>query len=488
MKKILLIILIFLFMYANCLAQTKNNYEDEFEKFRAEALKGFQKFKAENDSVFLSFLSRAWEEFEMFKDKGFSKPKPRKQPVYDSLKPLDFKKSPILIPERRKIPGQLEQKPLTPIKKFSFDPPVDSITDLPSKLHSFYGTSFKMYENKVLLPLAKKGTKAAAVSYFNEASNSKEIEQHLISIQYAAEKMVLNDWGKIKLVQSLANELYKDVKNKVLFTWFTLLRMGYSTRLAYAGNQLFLLCNYDVPVYYVKYFTVRNTKYYVLLFEGQNEPPDRVFTYKGKHKGQVNALSLKLTRLPKLATKAEKRKIKYKYREIEIKLDKNLLDFYTSYPNCDFSTTFNVPLSQIALKSLDSYFNSRLKGLDDYQKAARLMDFVQRGLKYQTDDEQFGCENYLFAEEALFYPYADCEDRVALFAQLIKHYTNLECIGLQYPEHMSMALRFNEQKRGVYYNYKNANYYSADPTYIGAGIGAVMPRFRNVEPGIVEIK
>jgi hypothetical protein len=110
---------------------------------------------------------------------------------------------------------------------------------------------------------------------------------------------------------------------------------------------------------------------------------------------------------------------------------------------------------------------------------------VQTSLKYETDDQQFGEENYLFPEETLFYPYSDCEDRAILFAWLVHSLLNLQVVGLDYPGHVATAVHFNESVKGDGFDYQGKRYVVADPTYINANAGMTMPEFKKYTPNII---
>ena len=128
-----------------------------------------------------------------------------------------------------------------------------------------------------------------------------------------------------------------------------------------------------------------------------------------------------------------------------------------------------------------------MQNVEDELRVNILLDFIQHALSYATDDKQFGYENYLFPEETLHYPSIDCEDRSILLSQLVKHYTGLNCIGLTYPGHVTLAVNFPNSMEGSYVNYEGKRYYICDPTYIGAKPGMLMPEFKNENPEIIEL-
>ena len=463
----------------------KDKFQSDFESFKLSVQKDFETFKSSNDSAFAKFLEETWTEFELFIDKKQGKPKPEIQPKIDTSDLLTIRKLPIIIK-----PIDIE-KEIEEYKPQIKPPIIREITNIQqissSKQIFFYGTKLDFPLIQSSLPQLKANSNSGIASFFHQAADSEEISLYVHDIYDKSNKLKLNGWGTLKLIQTIADELYSDVKDQIVFTWFLLIKTGYKAKVAYVDNEIFLLCNFDVPLYNNKYCEIKSEKFYIVLFGSQKEPNKQFYTYKGKHASQVNKLSLKLNELPLLKTNIISKTIKYKKEEIKIQTNKNLIDFYNTYPNCDLSIYITAPLSAIAINTLNEFFKPKLEGQSDFQKVIILLNFVQNGIKYQIDQEQFGKENYLFAEETLYYPFADCEDRVALLSQLIKHYTGLEYIGLDYPNHLSMAVNIPDAFIGASLKYNNKIYHFCDPTYIGAGIGMVMPELRDVKPVIIDI-
>ena len=116
-----------------------------------------------------------------------------------------------------------------------------------------------------------------------------------------------------------------------------------------------------------------------------------------------------------------------------------------------------------------------------------LLRFVQTAFVYRKDETQFGREKPFFAEETLFYPYSDCEDRSVLFAYLVRDLIGLEVIGLDYPGHISTAVKFSTEIKGDYIESKGKKYIICDPTYINASMGQCIPKYKNVRPDIISV-
>ena len=97
----------------------------------------------------------------------------------------------------------------------------------------------------------------------------------------------------------------------------------------------------------------------------------------------------------------------------------------------------------------------------------------------------WGADRAFFAEETLYYPYADCEDRAVLFSRLVRDIVGLDVVLLYYPGHLAAAVEFNEEVLGDYLLYDKRKYIVCDPTYIGAPVGRTMPNMNNEEAQII---
>ena len=116
-----------------------------------------------------------------------------------------------------------------------------------------------------------------------------------------------------------------------------------------------------------------------------------------------------------------------------------------------------------------------------------MLHFVQNAFEYQTDDVQFGVERPLFADEMLYYPYCDCEDRSIFYSILVRDLLGLDVVLLNYPRHLATAVRFVDEMDGDHIILSGKRYTICDPTYIGANIGEAMPDCRNEKAVIVKI-
>lgn len=98
-------------------------------------------------------------------------------------------------------------------------------------------------------------------------------------------------------------------------------------------------------------------------------------------------------------------------------------------------------------------------------------------MKYKKD--------ILFAEETLFYPYCDCEDRAILFTRLVRDLLGLKTILVYYPGHLASAVCFSENVPGDYVVLNGKRFVVSDPTYIGAPVGMTMPDMDNNAASVI---
>jgi hypothetical protein len=111
--------------------------------------------------------------------------------------------------------------------------------------------------------------------------------------------------------------------------------------------------------------------------------------------------------------------------------------------------------------------------------------FIQSTIDYATDEEQFGKERYLYAEESLYYPKNDCEDRTIFLSFLVKRYTGLDNIALDFPGHVALAVNLPNAGNGNFIHYKGSRYLICDPTYINAKSGMIPDQYKTMKAKIV---
>lgn len=135
----------------------------------------------------------------------------------------------------------------------------------------------------------------------------------------------------------------------------------------------------------------------------------------------------------------------------------------------------NVPLVAEAKDRLYPALRKAIEGLSKQEAAEKLLNWVQTGFVYEYDDKVWGHDRAFFAEETLYYPYCDCEDRSILFSRIVRDLLGLDVALIYYPGHLATAVCFDGDVNGDAMTVGGRRFTVCDPTYIGAPVGAQMP-------------
>jgi hypothetical protein len=457
----------------------KSKYQKEFDDFLNASQQAFNSFKSKNDSLFHQFLLSNWKEYELMRDAPLIIPKPKEQPRMKSRNRQKINEIQTLPRRKTILEDTGRQMQLQSVPKG-----YHSMKEAPNySTVSFYGTNIKV-PTIGSLKLLNEGelSKKQIAGFFQENADNNKLITAVNQLSRQAQERGLNAWGYLRLLQEASAVYYTGQNERVLFTWLALIKSGYDAIIGYNADDIFLLVNFDTAVYYASYFEKNGRKYYLTLLSGQSDSQKPIASYQGEYPATLVPVSLHIQKNPLFASNQNTREIHYKDQLIQIHYNQNIVDFYNNYPVCALSIYFPPPLSQAALKSLDSYFDTIFQGKTNTGRVKILLDFVQTGFPYETDEQQFGKENYLFAEETIFNKFSDCEDRAILLGQLIQHFTGLKAIGLVFPGHVSLAVNIPETIEGSYINHNNSKYYICDPTYIGSKLGMMMPEFEKNQP------
>ncbi|RLD59197.1 MAG: hypothetical protein DRJ05_06780, partial [Bacteroidetes bacterium] len=375
---------------------TKKGFQEEFNDFKKETRQEFDDFKKKNDSVFLKFLDDSWQEFELFKSEREARPKPLEQPQISTLK----------IPKKNKV-EDIPEKNNNHDERDNNKGKAGQIS--PSDKIDFYGTYIYKPMDLPIGASTNIGTKEGIYNFFELVSENENINQYIGYIKDKADKLGLNDWGFVSLLKKAAAESYKNQDEQKLFIWYALLINAYDVRTGFDGENIFLLVNTDYKLFNTLFFTLNNQRYYIVKFDNDPKEISMFFSHQANYVDKPGKISLSIDNLPKFDKKTVTKYFVFRGITFPVEINKNLIDFYNEYPETDLTVYFSTPVSQEASLSLTIFFSSFLKGKTERQKVDILLEYMQSSIKYETDEKQFGHERYLFADETLFYPYADCE-------------------------------------------------------------------------------
>mgnify|MGYP007124231092 FL=1 len=179
--------------------------------------------------------------------------------------------------------------------------------------------------------------------------------------------------------------------------------------------------------------------------------------------------------------------------QVQVQVNKNLIEFYNTYPSSEVNANFmtrwamyaNTPLDAKVKEELYPALKEKINGLSQLEAANKLLNWVQTAFVYEYDDKVWGHDRAFFAEETLYYPYCDCEDRSILFSRLIRDLLGLKTILVFYPGHLASAVCFTDKVAGDYIMLDDKRFIITDPTYIGAPVGNTMPDMDNTQASVI---
>ena len=458
------------------------NWGNDFERMRNEAFKEFEQFKSNAQTEFDNFRRQANEEYARFMEEAWKsfkvqtgeeipweKPKPvqpfasEEAPVtnsqimydeedvssYNRVNLSDFDASPQMVDR----PEPLEQ--ITP----AFE------TGIMEQVLLLYGSPIPFRMEKQKKPFTLKSVTEKNVANAWKKLSTTYYDNIVAECLQKRNERDLCDWAYVKLTQNAAEKYCGVGTNEaVLLQMYLLTQSGYQMRMAQAGNRLALLMGSKEKIYRYNYTTIGGLKYYVLDKSLENKSMkifDRAFPSE-------KAVSLAMHQ-PKLSvSKTKKRTVtskRYPELSVTVETNKNLIDFYNEYPISGQWNYYSMAsVSDVVKESLFPELRRVIKGKNELDAVNILLNFVQSGFEYKTDDEQFGYERPLYPDETFYYPYSDCEDRSILFSCLVRELVGLDVVLLHYPGHLSTAVRFNQGATGDYLTVDGKNYYICDPT------------------------
>lgn len=488
--------------------------EKEFEDFVKQQQQEFEDFKNKADAEFETFLRETWQKYDAFAPvPAPERPEPPRPVEFDKTKPVlppvSIKPAAPRVPDAPapsigdKVPVDVKHPDLPPIQDKPAPgvyvpgkpytpvmvevPPVKPGSTVYRTPVEFYGTTFDVALETVE-DLSLKGNREADVADAWKDICKKDYEQMVRDCMTIKKEKNLSDWAYVLFTKQIGTQLYGagNTNNIVFLQMFLLYKSGYKVRLAKIDDRLKLMIAPAGTIYGTPYLTIGGNKYYV--FEPTPGGSMGIYTYKQDFADAKNLVCLNIESLPAFSMNECERELTSSTGSVKVQtlVNKNLIDFYYDYPQCDVVIHYKTPMSNELRASLYPQLKAVIAGKSQKEAANMLLNFVQTAFEYKTDGEQFGFEKPNFPDETFYYPYCDCEDRAMLYSTLVKDLMGLDTILLDYPNHIASAVRFTESIPGDYVVLDDGSkYLICDPTYIGAPIGSCMDQYKEVAPEII---
>lgn len=458
-------------------------FESEFNSFFEQSVQEFSDFRDRINAEYAAFLLTSWEEFNaaMPVKKPFEKPVP---PVsFDAGR--DVRKANKAIPFDETIQtGAVFESPV----------PDDFIRPRTAKqARSIEFTSFGL-PLSVNVPANKEfrlaSNDAKELSKAWKMLSAKEYDVILADCLAIKKKEGLCDWAYLNMLNDFAIRLFGEGDTATFLTAYLFAQSGYRMRLALDSNKLRFLFGTDFIVYNKSFFEIDDQYYFVFGEECQ--------TLQIANVPYPDEISLSFVIDPRQhfggSLSDERTLVSRRYSvSAESSVNEGQIEFFSTYPSTQlgdnamtrWAVYASSPLCETAKAKLYPSLQRMIEGKNEQEATDILLDFVQTAFEYEYDENIWGADRIFFAEETLYYPYCDCEDRSILFSRLVRDLLNLKVALVYYPGHLATAVRLPDGAAGDYFSLEDGLYTVCDPTFIGAPIGNTMPGMDNVEAKII---
>ena len=454
---------------ARLLAEKKKQQEEQ-KRLLAE-----QKKKQEEEQARLAAEKKKQEE----QERQLAEQKKKQQEKQS--KPIEA----VVVPVVLTVPPQ--PKPVNPI--------VENKVSMATSDFDFYGTPMKVrWGNAEKFKL--NGTSKKDISDAFLELTDKGYTNLVHDCLELRKEYKLCDWAYYKMLQNIAEKACGKGTNEAIFLQGVLLNQsGYQIRFALEDNsKLHIMSRMDGFPYDRGYLTADGKLFF--LMDGCKAKNLTVCdaAYPGEQ-----MMSLGVAEQPDLKKDlSDKRTVISRFVNVsaDMQMNKNLMDFYTDYPTSydgkDMMTRWayyaNTPVSPEVKDKVYPQLKQQIGNAPKLMAANMLLNWVQMGLTYAYDEKVWGYDRAFFAEESLFYPFCDCEDRSILFSHLIRDLLDLDVVLVYYPGHLYTAVCFNEDVTGDYIMVNGRKFTVADPTYYNANVGKTMSKMDNSKAKVILLK
>ena len=471
-------------------AAEEDDFDDPysaFQSFRNNAYADYEEFRNKCNADYAEFLQSAWGTFQS--NPGQPKPKDEEKPpvvINEKEQQKAVVDNPIAIKETVLPPAPEEQPlPVAPIVEQDEPSEYDN-----QKEFTIYGTTMAVrFEDSQRFRLSACNETAVAEAWLR--LSEPDYNNTLCDCLALREDLQLSDWAYLNMLDAMAKACLGDGNEATLLTAFFYCQSGYQMRLAFGASTLYLLYASKHYVYGQNYFMVGDDYYYPFSRTDEElQICEAAFPQEKPLSLLVSQQQLFTAEPTAVRTLTSNR---YHDLSLSVCVNKNLISFYDTYPTSslgkDFMTRWamyaNTPMESTVSESLYPVLREKLKGLSELEAVERLLNWVQTAFVYDYDENVWGHDRAFFAEETLYYPKCDCEDRSILLSRLVRDLLGLKTILVYYPGHLAMAVHFSEDVHGDFLSLGGERYIVCDPTYINARAGRTMPGMDNSQATVI---
>ena len=484
-KSFLLISLLFGLSMFTSSAQTDDFYA-QYEKFSKHAKAEYEDYRAQCNAEYVKFLERAWKEYKVLP----SIPRPKDEVVPPTIMPRQDK-------NKKQAKEILIENVVSPILSLPQPKPISPIYENDKVEEKNFSFSYMGTTCEVRLPkdlnIRMSGCESCMIATIWKQLATNAMDNTIRDFLALRLKMQLCDWAYLNLIDTFAKAFCGHGNEAVIMAAFIYSQSGYKMRLGRDCEKLYLLYGSKHENYEKGYIVIEGINYYPLDDKVERmEISDFSFP-------QEQSMSLYIENAQKftISPSAIRKLASEQYHDVAIdsQVNLNLIQFYNTYPSSEVNGNFmtcwkmyaDTPMDESVSQMLYPDIKNKIEGLSDVQAVNQILNWVQTAFQYEYDDKVWGHDRAFFAEETLYYPYCDCEDRAILFTRLVRDLLGLKCILVYYPGHLASAVCLKQQVNGDYISLDGDVYTICDPTYIGAPVGITMPEMDNRSATVIKL-
>lgn len=495
-------------LFAAAICPSIGAQSESFADFRKRVLNEFNEFRSSILENYDKFLEGAWEDYDQIKgEKSNPVPKPRTAPTIGNTDAPVIQTTPVTsTPVTKPQPATKPKKPTLPVANAKPSAPVAAtrqpspepkpesasrpaaspettdrfnIADIPLEVpHIEYNISRRLANTQEF------------GAHWRGLSKTPLASQLIPAFRDLADKYGFNDYLTFMAVNAYVDARFPQAhsSSRKSLVHFLMANMGYDIRLGtnHTGTAM-LLIPFNQMVFAHPYLNINGKKYFIFADEDVDlSNPDnlRISTCALPTDADTGkSLDLLITGL-RLPEKPYTYNIKFGDITLTGELNQTvmpLLYHYPQMPTADFAKSTILPDVR---RQIVGQLKQQLAGMDEKTAVNTLLQFVQKGFEYSTDEDFHGFEKPYFLEETLFYPKNDCEDRAIFYTYLLWEVLGIPNQLICYPGHESASVSLSTPVKGISYSHSGKTFYISDPTYIGSVTGQCMPDFEQTAPEI----
>lgn len=464
--------------------------DNDYDRWLQQTRTDYSQYREATDREFGDFLKESWQAIGLEVPRALDHtPKPRSVPdaPISASEPVGHNNTPTVV--------------LAPLPQVT-TPEVDAITDEPHDVLlaetallqvDFFGHTLNFAIPTNLNEGYHGAPTGKGIAVWWDKRTEVPYKELVNQIRANARQLQLNDWGTVLLIQQLTAAIHRDNNSQALLSWYLAVRCGFDARVAYNQN-IYLLLASEQPLYGVTYLTVNKRPYYALDYTGDDRytpPRGRLYTYERQHDSGKQALDFRHSERFAAAGSTEMRTLDFsvngEIHPIQLRIHQQAAAYLNQYPQLELPYYVQAGMPADVGRDLLSQLKPLVAGQSELEAVNLLLRFTQTAFAYETDEQQFGRENYLFPLETLYFRASDCEDRTILFSWLVKNLLQLDVALVTWPGHVAAAVAFHGNVDGQGWTVGGKRYVIADPTYINANAGYSMPQFATAKPAVQPI-